>query len=263
MKSHRYRLYIDESGDHTYRKTTGIDRYLCLTGVAIDTEFYRDEFHPQFIDFKQKHFPHNPDDPVILHREDIVNRRGPFWRLRDKTSEDAFNNELLNIFKEQRYGIFAVVIDKISNKFRYGFAALHPYHYCMVAILERYCGFLNYFNAEGDVMAESRGKTEDTQLKEAYIRLYESGTKFRSKDFFQKVLTSKEIKIKKKSDNISGLQFADLLANPCRRDVLYEYNLIEKEGNNFTKKILDIIQDKYNRHLYDCRVKGYGKILLP
>ena len=49
---------------------------------------------------KQKHFPHNPDEPVILHRKDIINRIGPFWRLRDEVKEKAFDDDLLGFFKE-------------------------------------------------------------------------------------------------------------------------------------------------------------------
>jgi hypothetical protein len=33
----------------------------------------------------------------------------------------------------------------------------------------------------------------------------------------QTVLTSREVKLKGKLDNVSGLQIADLIANPCSR----------------------------------------------
>lgn len=58
----RFLLYVDESGDHTYDKLDDIShRDLGLTGIVIETEFYRDEFHSQLEDLKQKHFPHSPD----------------------------------------------------------------------------------------------------------------------------------------------------------------------------------------------------------
>jgi hypothetical protein len=46
-------------------------------------------------------------------------------------------------------------------------------------------------------MAESRGGTEDGLLKAAYTAVWEGGTNFHNKEFFQSSLTSKEIKIKR------------------------------------------------------------------
>jgi hypothetical protein len=62
----------------------------------------------------------------------------------------------------------------------------HPYHYCLTAILERYCGLLNFVGGIGDVLAESRGESEDTQLKEAYKRVYKAGTRYREPEFFSR-----------------------------------------------------------------------------
>jgi len=110
-------------------------------------------------------------------------------------------------------------------------------------------------------MAESRGKQEDLQLKEAYRRVYGSGTLFRSPEFFQKVLTSKEIKIKPKKANISGLQLADLLAHPCKNEILIEKGIIEYKSS-FGREISKVVQTKYNQHFFQGRIEGYGKIFL-
>lgn len=263
MDAKRYRLYIDESGDHTYSTIDAPEkRYLGITGVIFESEYYRNTFHQQFEDFKQKHFPHNPDEPVILHRKELIGRRGPFGRLRNVDKEKAFNEVFLELLQEKDYLVISVVIDKNAHVDRYGAAALHPYHYCLVAMLERYCGFLNFFNAQGDVMAESRGGKEDMQLKEAYQRVYESGTQFRSLDFFQNTLTSKEIKVKPKSANIAGLQLADLLAHPCKNEVLFEQKRIDRWDEVFGIKICQCVSKKYNRHIFQNRVQGYGKVFL-
>ena len=95
----QYRIYIDESGDHTYKNLDNPpERYLGLTGCIVEKEYYRTKFYPELEALKQKHFPHNPDNPVILHRADIVSRRGPFWRLRDDNNREAFNRDLLKFF---------------------------------------------------------------------------------------------------------------------------------------------------------------------
>lgn len=259
----RYRLYLDESGDHTYYELRDpAKRYLGLTGIFIEGEYYRISFQPGMEKFKQKHFPHNPDEPVILHRKELVNRSGPFWRLRDSGKEQAFNEDFLKFISEQDYYIITVVIDKKTHMERYGEAAYHPYHYCLTALLERYCGYLNFYNAQGDVLAESRGGTEDRQLKEVYRMVYKVGTQWRGAEFFQGVLTSSDIKIKLKAANIAGLQLCDLLAYPSKQDILVEESRIDELGDNFGRQVINCIDTKYNRQVYQGKVRGYGKIFI-
>lgn len=285
----RYRLYIDESGDHSYGKkelrrlTVSKDRkmivdasfehypelesdtkrYLSLTGCIISAEYYRTVFQPKFEELKQKHFPHNPDEPVILHRKDIINRKGPFWRLRDSVYEKSFNESLLLYLNQMEYTLITVVIDKKAHIERYEHFAYHPYHFCLAAMLERYCGLLHFYSAQGDVMAESRGGAEDRQLKDAYRYVHHSGTQYRKSDFFQNVLTSGEIKLKTKAANIAGLQIADLLAYPLKQEILIEDNRIcQSDGEVFGQKLCDEVQDKYNKQQYSGKVYGYGKVFI-
>ena len=154
------------------------------------------------------------------------------------------------------------MLDKKAHVDRYKESALHPYHFCLVALLERYCGVLNYYNVKGDVLAESRGGREDMQLKEAYKNVYESGTNFRKQDFFQNSLTSKEIKIKPKSANIAGLQLADLLVHPCMIEILYEKKHVTNWDGQYEKRICKCINKKYNKHIINGRIDGYGKVFI-
>ncbi|MGC8826193.1 MAG: hypothetical protein ACP5TV_04215 [Anaerolineae bacterium] len=95
-------------------------RYLGLTGCIVETEVYRTSFQPALEALKQKDFPHNPDDPIILHRNDIINRRGAFWRLRDNDARCRFNENLLQFLEQQNYLLITVVIDKKTHIERYG-----------------------------------------------------------------------------------------------------------------------------------------------
>lgn len=259
----RYRLYIDESGDHTYGSLDDpAKRYLCLLGLFIESESYRASFHPDFEKLKQDHFPHSPDEPIILHRRDLVNRRGPFGKLKDPDKAKFFDNDLLSFLAQQNFKLIGVTIDKKTHIERYGDAAYHPYHFCLAALLERYCGFLNFYNAEGDVLAESRGGREDTHLKQAYKELLARGTLWREATFFQKPLTSQEIKLKPKSANIAGLQVADLLAYPVKQDILTRENRISAPEGTFSNDVLLAINSKYNRQIYQNRINGYGRVFL-
>lgn len=263
QKPKLYRLYIDESGDHTYNNSDDPEKkYLGLTGCIFATSYYRNDFQPTFEKFKRDRFTYDPDDTVILHRKELINKQGHFSQLMDKSKEKNFNDGLLAIIENSKYTIVTVVIDKKSHKERYNEVAFHPYHYCLVALLERYCGFLHFHNVRGDVLAESRGGQEDMQLKEAYRRAYESGTNIRDASYFQQVLTSKEIKLKPKLANIAGLQLADLLAFPCKQDILLENKRIVKYYGKFGGRILDITKKKYNFRSYTGQVKGYGKVFL-
>lgn len=262
----KYRLYIDESGDHTFRQLDDpAKRYLCLMGVVIEFDHNRLRFAPNLEALKQKHFPydHEGDNPVVLHRSDLLNRKGPFKTLLDPQKQLDFDTDLLKFLEDHEYLLIAVVIDKYAHLERYREAAYHPYHYCMSLMLERYCGLLRYRGASGDVIAEARGKEEDKQLRLAYEQFYENGTRFASPESIQSVLSSKEIKLKPKTSNIAGIQIADVVAHPCKQDVLISQNAIQDTGENFGKQIIQKVKDKYNRRYDTGEVEGYGRVFIP
>jgi hypothetical protein len=259
----RYRLYLDESGDHTFHASGEIGRrYLALVGVAVPFDDCR-ALQSRLEDFKQRHLRYDPDDPPILHREDIIEQSRSFWVLRDPTCRRAFDDDLLTQIEETNFRLFAVVLDKFSHHGkRYRFVR-HAYHYCLHAVLERYCGWLDRRTHTGDVMAESRGGTEDKALSEEYRKAYELGTQFLEREVAQRVLTSREIKLKPKRQNIAGLQLADLLAHPACRDVLYQERRIDARGGEFAERLAPMLErSKYNRHVTQGRIRGYGRILL-
>ncbi|NVM25709.1 MAG: DUF3800 domain-containing protein [Desulfobacterales bacterium] len=261
--SRLYRLYIDESGDHTYFDVDKLEkRYLGLTGCIVEKEYYGDCFKPELETLKKNHFSYDPDDPPIFHRTDLINCRGPFWRLRDKEKRQPFNKDLLRYFREMNFTLITVVIDKKSHIDRYDKAAFHPYNYCLAAMLERYCGFLNFYNAKGDMMAESRGKIENELLASSYQMVYRRGTQWRGASFFNNVLTSEQMKIKPKTANVAGLQVADLLAYPMKQEILVEKGLLPDRSEAFSKTICEAVKRKHNQQVYQGRVSGYGKVFL-
>ena len=71
-----YRIYIDESGDHTYRAVQDLHtRYLSLTGVMVVKTHYEAAIVPAIEALKRNHFSYDPDNPVIFHRTDMVKRK--------------------------------------------------------------------------------------------------------------------------------------------------------------------------------------------
>ncbi|HZY42189.1 MAG TPA: DUF3800 domain-containing protein, partial [Anaerolineae bacterium] len=124
--------------------------------------------------------------------------------------------------------------------------------------------FLHYNNHYGDVMVEARGGKEDSKLKDSYTRLYERGTDHIPAERWQERLTSRELKLRPKTANVAGIQLADLIAHPSRRDVLIENRLLVDARDIFGDQICAILrQSKYHRNLRTGQIEGYGKKLLP
>jgi hypothetical protein len=92
-------LFLDESGD------TGpgaphdpYARYLCLLGCALGRESYWSDVAPAFDAFKGEHFPAHRERPVLLHRDDILRRNGPFQVLKVLGHASAFDAGLLRLY---------------------------------------------------------------------------------------------------------------------------------------------------------------------
>ncbi|MFQ3630877.1 hypothetical protein [Roseiflexus sp.] len=67
---------------------------------------------------KRRYFGSHPDDPVIFHRKELVNRKLPFAALADPTIEQSFNQELLGLLENLEYMAITAVIDKLEHQRR-------------------------------------------------------------------------------------------------------------------------------------------------
>lgn len=265
MANRRFRLYVDESGDHTYSDLGHVGQnYLGLCGIMVELPYARDTLIPGLESLKKKHFGMlDPDNAVILHRNDIINRKGPFRVLRDKKTRAVFDSDLLDFFSGLECKVITVVMDKGIHLQKYDQSAWHPYHYCLLALLERYCGLLEHRGDTGDVLAESRGGTEDKQLKAVYKHIHQNGSFYQDAKIFQKTLTSRELKLKKKTENIAGIQVADLLAHPSKQEILMDKNILRQDDLGvYCQQIIGVLKQKYNKQLYTGRIDGYGKVFL-
>lgn len=259
----QYRLYIDESGDHTFQLADNDNRrYLGLLGLWFDTDAPYKAFAQALSELKRDIFDLHPDDPVVcLHRKDLIGRKGVFRRLRDPNLNERFERELLGVVSEAQFCMTCVVIDKASHRTKTYRELFHPYHYCLAALIERYAGWLELEKTAGDVMAESRGGKEDQELRTAFEITLQKGTRFHSPQQFQAVLTSGEIKLKKKEHAIAGLELADLLVYPFKREMIAERRG-EDLPEDFSATLLDAVRPKMNCQLSTQRIAGYGKVWL-
>lgn len=259
----KHRIYIDEVGNHDLLHVDNPnERFLSLTGVIFELDYVEHHLFPQIEALKRKYFHSHPDDPVIFHRKEMVNSKPPFTNLRNSDIRQSFDNELLDMLRELEYTVITSIIDKKQHKEQYIAWHYDPYHYCLKVIVERFVLFLESYGSTGDVMCESRGGKEDRRLKDSFNRIYREGSEFISSDRFCSALSSCQLKIKPKANNISGLQIADMIAYPSYKRILYQKGQINKLGY-FGEKIAGILEDdKYYRGPNN-RLWGFGKKWLP
>lgn len=258
----KYRVYIDEVGNNDLKSSENPNhRYLSLTGLIFELNYVKEVVTPSLEKLKQKYFPYHPDEPIILHRKELVNKKYPFNALKNPEIEEQFNSDFLNLLNELDYVVVSVLIDKLEHNIKYQTWKYDPYHYCLEIIVERYYFFLESVNSCGDIMIELRGGNEDIRLKESYKKIYANGTQFIEAHRLQKRLTSKELKVKQKMLNIACLQLADLIAHPSRRFMFKKYGINEGKEYTFGDKIIEVIENKYYKG--KTGIEGYGIKRLP
>jgi len=257
----KYRLYLDEVGNSDLKSAADPNhRFLSLTGIIVSLSYVRTVLHPQLEQLKQNYFGSHPDDPLVLHRKELLYGHPPFSVLKDTDTRERFDHELLQLLRNWSYVVVTVTVDKKEHLDLYGAWSQDPYHYALQILMERFIFFLDAIDAVGDILAESRGGKDDMRLKKEFTRIYETGSSFLDASRFSIRLTSKQLKVKPKVANISGLQLADLIAHPSRMEILEEHGkIVTRRANPFAKQVIAILQDKY----YKKGNRVYGKKMLP
>jgi hypothetical protein len=257
----RYRIYIDETGNPDLKSSDNPNhRFLSLTGVIFDYLYVRDCLHPEMEELKRSFFNPHPDDPVIFHRKEMVNSAHPFEILKDRVVKERFDIALLEKLKSWEYTVITVLLDKKEHNLLYKDWKNDPYHYCLSLLLERYLVFLEDNDRIGDVMVESRGGREDLRIKKEFESILKCGTEYIKADRFNQRFTSRKLKVKPKKANVAGLQVADLVAHPSRRQILKDLGVSFGQGI-FGDRIIEVIKEKY--FVREGEIKGHGIKILP
>ncbi|MEQ8426855.1 MAG: DUF3800 domain-containing protein [Gammaproteobacteria bacterium] len=258
-----YRLYVDEVGTDAL---TCLDkdrhRYLSLTGIATEINHARDVVEIAINRIKAEVFDHDPDDPLILHRKDILGLKGSFQILRKSEKQEQFNALIMDLFLSADYVVITALIDKLWLLKQTHWQRNHPYHYLMEILVEKYAQFLERQNSIGDIMPESR-QAKDKLLQNEFTRVKRYGTDFVDRSRVNSVIRGSKLKFRKKKDNIAGLQLCDLLAHPSH---IYVRSLMGHAVNlgPFATRVADIlINRKYDRSPWGGKIVGYGIKHLP
>lgn len=258
----RYRLYIDEVGTADMRP--GLkeqQRFLSLTGVIVNLTYSLETLTPRLESLKERYFGTPANDPVVMHRRDVMLGREPFSALENPAIREAFNADLMALLTDLDFTVITATIDKTEHLAKYRVWQAHPYHYCLTVIVERYVWWLRH-KGTGDVMAESRGTSEDRALRNAFRRIYEGGTDQMARSEINSRLTSAELKLRKKAANVAGLQLADIVAYPS-----WKWMMAQRFHNQplvgMTAVVAALLDTTKYRRSSTGKIIGYGCKWLP
>lgn len=262
MPLSQYRLYLDEVGTEDYGcvELAG-GRHLSLVGVVMNL----DDVGPATVrldELKHSFFPRHPDESrVVIHRTDVARCRGPFQPLNDPDLRHRFDQAWLNFLSEARFRVICVVIDKRAMEKKQGWRLRRPYHYAMSVMAEKYARLLQRLDANGDVMPESRGGRKDAALQSAFDEVRRSGTYFARPELFARRMPASQLKFRRKSDDITGLQICESVAKPAQ-DYALVHRKEKDEVSSFTRRIHELLlREKFDKG--PLGVWGYGLKYLP
>jgi hypothetical protein len=240
-------LYLDESGDHNLAVIDPQYPLFVLGGVIMERRYAESELPRELDAFKRALFGHTD---LVLHTADIVRNRNGFEEMKDAAFRARFLESLNALMQRLRYTVVACAIRKTHHLGRYGDAATDPYLMSLDVLVERFCFEVGTARAGGVVVAERRGPELDARLEGAWAQLKRRGTRYVRADDICGRLTGLELRAK--SENLPGLQVADLVVSPIGRHVLGK-------------------PDREDWHIVQSKLRcgprgttdGYGLVVLP
>lgn len=243
----KYNLYIDECGDHNLATLDPNFPLFTLCGILIPVK--KINYLQKAINELKLEFWNTTE--VILHSRDIRKCEKHFEILFDSGIKQKFYeriNEVLSI-----HGIYLIICCSVhKEKCR----ALHGidadvYGTALKYVVQRSIFCVDDISSDGgtiDIIVERRGKREDTALLNYYNKLRFTGMHYVTPQRLSEHIG--HFGFSKKSENIIGLQLADLIAYPISRYVLnpQKYN-----------PAFEVISD----NLYRSRGKLLGLKIFP
>lgn len=240
----RYYLFLDECGDQNLTSFDPSFPVFTLCGIIVSQE-QLDIISKKINDLKEDLWG---DKKIIFHSRDIRKCQNGFEIFFDLDIKQKFYTQINEILKDKLYVIVCCSILKEPYIRQYG-RLNDVYGQSLSYIIERtvfYLDSLSKDNIHLTTIVECRGKKEDKALLDYYNKVSDRGTYWvtseRIKQYF------KEFEMKRKSENLVGLQIADLVAYPITRHVLDENevnlafdivkeNIYQKEGKLYGMKV--------------------------
>jgi hypothetical protein len=213
-----YHLYIDECGDQNLETFSPTFPIFTLCGILV-----RDDLVPRLeeqIRSLKREFWGNRQ--IILHSRDIRKCQNGFEVLFNLDIKRRFY-ESINQLLGQRDVYVIVCCSILKEPYIRTFGRFNDvYGQSLSFILERaiFCVDNQCTDRSGSISAivERRGKREDKNLMNYYQQLLDKGTYWVTSERMKNRMNCLDFKWK--SEDIAGLQIADLIAYPLTRHVL-------------------------------------------
>ena len=242
----RYYLFLDECGDQNLSSFDPSFPVFTLCGIVVSQD-QLDVLSDKINALKKEFWG---ERKIILHSRDIRKCQNGFEIFFDIDVKRRFYEQINSILGDKVYVIICCSILKEPYIRQYG-RLNDVYGQSLSYIMERtvfYLDSLETSNIHLTTIVECRGKKEDQTLLNYYNKVLDIGTYWVIPTRIQKYF--KEFEMRKKSENLIGLQIADLVAYPITRYVL------DEEAVNFA---YDIIKD----NIYQKEGKLYGMKIFP
>lgn len=240
-------LFLDESGDHNLVVIDPSYPLFVLGGVIVEQRYAEGPLEEALRDFKRRLFGR---DDLILHTADITRNRNGFEQLKGRQFRERFYRELNTLLRSIEFQTVACVIRKDDHLRRYGVAALDPYMLSLDVLVERFCMEIGNVAGGGVIVAERRDATLDRELDIAWLNLKVQGTRYiKARDIANRIVG---LNLRAKTENIAGLQLADLMVTPIGRKVL----------GKTIKEDYRVVEEKF-RCSRTGQIEGYGLVVLP
>jgi hypothetical protein len=241
-------LYLDESGDHDLVNIDTNYPVFVLSGCILDSGYHDNALKPSLDRFKQDTLGRAD---VILHYADYTRDGAGFEIMSDIAKREDFYKRLNKLIDSTDFTLLACIIDKTKHLRHYKYP-INPYILSLEIIIEKFVMFLNKEKDQGMIIAESRNNQLDNELNLAFLDIKISGTRFLNPSEIVDRIDN-NFYIKRKGEDISGLQLADSIITPIGRKYL-----------GLKNRYLDynIIKDKFHKHACG-RYRGYGLVILP
>lgn len=241
-----YILYLDECGDQNLSSFDPQFPIFTLCGVVVSEE--QDKLLSDRINSLKMDIWNNTN--IILHSRDIRKCQNGFEVLFDLEVKKRFIESVNDILGDDIYIIICCAILKEPYIRQYG-KLNDVYGLSLSYIMERVVFYLDSVgkdNIELRTVIERRGKKEDKSLLNYYNQLLDRGTYWVNGERMRRYF--KRLDMRWKSENIIGLQVADLVAYPITRHVL------NPDGVNLAYDVL-------KKNIYQIDGKMYGMKVFP
>ena len=213
----KYYLFLDESGDHGLVTVDPNFPVFVLCGVILSEQSYQ-QLNMDMLELKKRFWG---TKKAILHSRDIRKCEKEFQILFDQEIKKAFYEAMNRLVASSDYAIISSAINKENHIKQYGKLASDVYEIALSFIIERVVFYLDDQpdrEKELHIVIERRGGKEDARLHEHFQRICSRGTGYVTPERIS--CYGLDIEFKSKTDDVNGLQLADLIAYPIARNVL-------------------------------------------